>query len=203
MLNEFETLKEGNILPGVEAMDLSAPSENTAAVLYDNDELLQDDKPFSDYNALEADSKTKRAWEVVNWRKPKRAWEMIKLGPNGWTRTGKRSDETMVDIPVQHADSDPWMIDEIGYDGSEYDNNGYDIGNYDKKSWEPVPETLPCPCCTPKVASKCCHACTALTTYKRNYNNGDNETIKSIFCRCCQSIWRKTNECCTVCKIMS
>ena len=79
MINEFETLKEGNILPGVEAMDLSATSENNAAVLYDNDELLQDDKPFSDYKALEADSKTKRAWEVVNWRKPKRAWEMISL----------------------------------------------------------------------------------------------------------------------------
>ena len=198
-------MKERSALHGVESVDLSVLNDRDQDFLYDDDEIYQEDKPIPDYNSADSDIKAKRAWEVIKWRKPKRAWEMLnnfKGGIEAWRGTGKRSEENMIDVPVQQAGSEPWMIDDIGYDSTEYETGNYDTEDFEKKSWTDTRGFVRCKCCIRAQASKCCKTCKALTTFKRDFN-GDNATLRSFACKCCRSIRLQIDNCCTVCNMIS
>ena len=208
LLKEIDAMKHGKVFQEIEQEHFNSilQDDHKHVPIYENNNLYPDDNFDTDRNSEPEGLKQKRAWEVIDWRKPKRAWEMldswkgIPKFPTGGT--GKRSDEKLIDIPVQHFDSQPWMTDDISYDASEYEKSGYDSSEYDKRSWEESRVSWRCSCCSEKVTSVCCLACRALTTYKRNYNGGANDMLRNFTCRCCKSVWFQTDECCSMCRTL-
>lgn len=184
---------------------------STQREAFDDDDLYQDQKFMNQNHGLGV-LKEKRAWEEINWKPPKRAWEITKRAWEQldglkavakWKDNGKRSEEKLIDIPLQTSESGPWMIDDIGYDAVEYKDGDRSDDSSEKRSWEGDRRFIRCGCCSEKATSACCSICRALTTFKRSYNEDDNEILRRLACRCCKSVWYQTDACCFMCDLLS
>ena len=183
--------------------------------MYDFEESYPDNQRALDQESGYVDFREKRAWEEINWKPPKRAWgigkrawEMLDAwkGKDKWKVKGKRNKERVIDVPTQNSDTWPWVGNDLGYDVIDDVTSGYmsDLsGNSgEKRSWEADRGLFRCSCCSKKAASACCSLCKTLTTYKRSFNFENTESLRSLSCRRCKSVWYQRDECCIMCKLL-
>ena len=183
--NSLEDVKSG-VVGNVRDEDL------TDGDLYDFDEDYFYPDSSLDEDSGYVDFREKRAWEEINWKPPKRAWgigkrawEMLDTwkGNAKWKGKGKRNEERAIDVPTQDSDFWPWMGDEIGDDV---------VGGVDRMYSSDMTDDL----------GRKWDSDTARGSNKRNFDFKNNNSLRSLSCSCCNSVYYQQNKCCFMCKLL-